>query len=446
MTPNPSKQPVHRSLEEINQSVAVPDTPQPAFWRKFLAYSGPGALVAVGYMDPGNWLTSLAGGGQFQYRLLTVLAIAILIAMFMQTLAIKLGVVAGQDLAQAIASHLPRPLRYGWWLLNEVAMVATDMTGVLGTALALKMLFNLPLAVGIILTIADVLIVLLFLRFGIRRVEMLVLLAILTVGIIFGIEVARAHANFPQVLLGLIPSHVIIDNHAALVLSLGIVGATIMPHNLYLHSSLAQSRRYDRHDARQVGEALRFAKWDSNVHLVAAFLINALLLVLGGTLFFGHSQAFASLSGVFRGLQTPAVVGQLASPLMGSLFAIALLITGLISSITSTLAGQIVMEGYLRIRLPLWQRRLLTRTVTLIPVLLIGWRVGFRDQALEQLIINAQVVLSIALPFTLFPLVALTASHKLMHNRVNRRVSTVLGYGLAAVISGLNLLLITNWF
>ncbi|MCW1909840.1 Nramp family divalent metal transporter [Lactiplantibacillus paraplantarum] len=436
----------HQSLEEINQSVAVPDVHQTAFWRKFLAYSGPGALVAVGYMDPGNWLTSLAGGGQFQYRLLTVLALAIIVAMFMQDLAIKLGVVARQDLAQAIASKLPRPVRYAAWLLNEVAMMATDMTGVIGTAIALKMLFGLPLLVGILLTIADVLVVLLFLRFGIRRVEVIVLLAILTVGIIFGIEVGRAHVQFGHVLLGLVPTPLIIKNHTALVLSLGILGATIMPHNLYLHSSLAQSRRYDYHDPAQVIEALRFANWDSTVHLIAAFLINALLLILGGTLFFGHTTALASLQAVFDGLKNTAVVGILASPVMSWLFALALLITGLISSITSTLAGQIVMEGYLHIRLPLWQRRLLTRAVTLIPILIIGAIVGFSDAAFENLIIYAQVALSIALPFTLLPLVALTNDAKLMKTHVNRPIVTWLGYGLAGIITILNIYLVYSLF
>ncbi|MFW4406640.1 Nramp family divalent metal transporter [Lactiplantibacillus paraplantarum] len=436
----------HQSLEEINQSVAVPDVHQTAFWRKFLAYSGPGALVAVGYMDPGNWLTSLASGGQFQYRLLTVLALAIIVAMFMQDLAIKLGVVARQDLAQAIASKLPRPVRYAAWLLNEVAMMATDMTGVIGTAIALKMLFGLPLLVGILLTIADVLVVLLFLRFGIRRVEVIVLLAILTVGIIFGIEVGRAHVQFGHVLLGLVPTPLIIKNHTALVLSLGILGATIMPHNLYLHSSLAQSRRYDYHDPAQVIEALRFANWDSTVHLIAAFLINALLLILGGTLFFGHTTALASLQAVFDGLKNTAVVGILASPVMSWLFALALLITGLISSITSTLAGQIVMEGYLHIRLPLWQRRLLTRAVTLIPILIIGAIVGFSDAAFENLIIYAQVALSIALPFTLLPLVALTNDAKLMKTHVNRPIVTWLGYGLAGIITILNIYLVYSLF
>ncbi|ALO03779.1 manganese transporter [Lactiplantibacillus paraplantarum] len=436
----------HQSLEEINQSVAVPDVHQTAFWRKFLAYSGPGALVAVGYMDPGNWLTSLASGGQFQYRLLTVLALAIIVAMFMQDLAIKLGVVARQDLAQAIASKLPRPVRYAAWLLNEVAMMATDMTGVIGTAIALKMLFGLPLLVGILLTIADVLVVLLFLRFGIRRVEVIVLLAILTVGIIFGIEVGRAHVQFGHVLLGLVPTPLIIKNHTALVLSLGILGATIMPHNLYLHSSLAQSRRYDYHDPAQVIEALRFANWDSTVHLIAAFLISALLLILGGTLFFGHTTALASLQAVFDGLKNTAVVGILASPVMSWLFALALLITGLISSITSTLAGQIVMEGYLHIRLPLWQRRLLTRAVTLIPILIIGAIVGFSDAAFENLIIYAQVALSIALPFTLLPLVALTNDAKLMKTHVNRPIVTWLGYGLAGIITILNIYLVYSLF
>ncbi|KZU56816.1 Nramp family divalent metal transporter [Lactiplantibacillus plantarum] len=436
----------HQSLEEINQSVAVPDVHQTAFWRKFLAYSGPGALVAVGYMDPGNWLTSLAGGGQFQYRLLAVLALAIIVAMFMQGLAIRLGVVARQDLAQAIASKLPRPVRYAAWILNEVAMMATDMTGVIGTAIALKMLFGLPLLAGILLTIADVLVVLLFLRFGIRRVEVIVLVAILTVGIIFGIEVGRAHVQFGNVLLGLVPTPLIVKNHTALVLSLGILGATIMPHNLYLHSSLAQSRRYDYHNSAQVTEALRFANWDSTVHLIAAFLINALLLVLGGTLFFGHTNALASLQAVFDGLKSTTVVGALASQVMSWLFALALLITGLISSITSTLAGQIVMEGYLHIRLPLWQRRLLTRAVTLIPILIIGMLVGFSDAAFENLIIYAQVALSIALPFTLLPLVALTNDASLMKTHVNRPTVTWLGYGLAGIITVLNIYLVYSLF
>ncbi|MBU7497234.1 Nramp family divalent metal transporter [Lactiplantibacillus pentosus] len=436
----------HQSLEEINQSVAVPDVHQTAFWRKFLAYSGPGALVAVGYMDPGNWLTSLAGGGQFQYRLLTVLALAIIVAMFMQALAIKLGVVARQDLAQAIAAKLPRPIRYALWILNEVAMMATDMTGVIGTAIALKLLFGLPLLAGILLTIADVLVVLLFLRLGIRRVEFLVLAAIISVGIIFGLEVGRAHVQVGQVMLGLVPNSLIIKNHTALVLSLGILGATIMPHNLYLHSSLAQSRRYDYHDPLQVNEALRFANWDSTVHLIAAFLINALLLVLGGTLFFGHTTALASLQAVFNGLKNPAIVGALASPFMSWLFALALLITGLISSITSTLAGQIVMEGYLHIRLPLWQRRLLTRAVTLIPILIIGFMVGFSDAAFENLIIYAQVALSVALPFTLLPLVALTNNRQLMGSHVNRPAVTWLGYGLAGIITILNVYLVYSLF
>ncbi|BDZ30559.1 Nramp family divalent metal transporter [Lactiplantibacillus sp. WILCCON 0030] len=436
--------PTEKSLAEINQSVAVPDVYQTAFWQKFLAYSGPGALVAVGYMDPGNWLTSLAGGGQFQYRLLSVLALAIIVAMFMQALAIKLGVVARQDLAQAIASHLPKPIRYAAWILNEIAMMATDLTGVIGTAIALKLLIGLPLLFGILLTIGDVLIVLVFLRFGIRRIEFIVLAAILTVGIIFGIEVSRAHVAAGAVATGLLPSSLIFKNHQALILSLGILGATIMPHNLYLHSSLAQSRRYDTHNPAQVQEALRFANWDSTVHLIAAFLINALLLILGGALFFGQTSHLASLEAVFNGLKNPAMVGHLASSLMSGLFAFALLITGLISSITSTLAGQIVMEGYLHIRLPLWQRRLLTRLVTLIPILIIGGLVGFSDQAFENLIITAQVALSVALPFTLFPMVALTSQTKLMGKHVNSKLTTNFGYLLATIITALNIYLIIS--
>lgn len=431
-----------KSLDEINQSVKVPSVYETSFLQKFLAYSGPGALVAIGYMDPGNWLTSLSSGSQFKYQLLSVLLISIIIAMFMQSLAIKLGVVARQDLAQAIAQKVPKPIRYCLWILNEIAMMATDLTGVIGTAIALKLLFGLPLIFGILLTILDVLIVLLFLRFGIRRIEFIVLAAILTVGIIFGIEVFRANPAFGKIFQGVVPTSDIIHNHEKLVLSLGIMGATIMPHNLYLHSSLAQSRRYDYKDPLQVKEALRFANWDSNVHLVAAFIINALLLILGGTLFFHTNNQLASLQDVFNGLKNAAIVGKLASPVMSWLFAFALLITGLISSITSTLSGQIVMEGFLNIRLPLWQRRLLTRFVTLIPILIIGFLVNFNEQDFENLIVYAQIALSIALPFTLFPMILLTSNSKLMKEHTNNKLTTIVGLLLAGIITILNLRLI----
>lgn len=431
-----------KSLGEINQSVKVPSVYETSFLQKFLAYSGPGALVAIGYMDPGNWLTSLSSGSQFKYQLLSVLLISIIIAMFMQSLAIKLGVVARQDLAQAIALKVPKPIRYCLWILNEIAMMATDLTGVIGTAIALKLLFGLPLIFGILLTILDVLIVLLFLRFGIRRIEFIVLAAILTVGIIFGIEVFRANPAFGKIFQGVVPTSDIIHNHEKLVLSLGIMGATIMPHNLYLHSSLAQSRRYDYKDPLQVKEALRFANWDSNVHLVAAFIINALLLILGGTLFFHTNNQLASLQDVFNGLKNAAIVGKLASPVMSWLFAFALLITGLISSITSTLSGQIVMEGFLNIRLPLWQRRLLTRFVTLIPILIIGFLVNFNEQDFENLIVYAQIALSIALPFTLFPMILLTSNSKLMKEHTNNKLTTIVGLFLAGIITILNLRLI----
>lgn len=433
-----------KSLDEINESVTVPSVYETSFLQKFLAYSGPGALVAVGYMDPGNWLTSLSGGSQFRYELLSVLLLSILVAMFMQSLSIKLGVVARLDLAQAIATKVPRSVRYFLWFLNEIAMMATDLTGVIGTAIALRLLFGLPLIYGILLTILDVLIVLLFLRFGIRRIEFIVLSAILIVGIIFGVEVFRAHPPIATIFEGLVPTGSLFQNHEKLVLSLGIMGATIMPHNIYLHSSLAQSRRYDYNDPAQVNEALRFANWDSNVHLVAAFIINALLLILGGTLFFHATNHLASLQDVFNGLKNNAVVGNLANPLMSWLFAFALLITGMISSITSTLSGQIVMEGYLNIRLPLWQRRLLTRFVTLIPILIIGFLVGFNESDFEDMIVYAQIVLSIALPFTLFPMILLTANKKLMGAHVNNKLTTTVGIILASVITILNLQLLIS--
>ncbi|AYM02429.1 divalent metal cation transporter MntH [Levilactobacillus brevis] len=442
----PMPEPTRPSLDEVNRSVPVPSVYETSFFQKFLAYSGPGALVAIGYMDPGNWLTSLAGGSQYRYQLLAVLVIAILVAMFMQDLAIKLGVVARQDLAQAIATQVPTPVRITLWLLNEVAMMATDLTGVVGTAIALKLLFGLPLVYGILLTVADVLIVLLFLHFGIRRIEFIVLVAILTVGIIFAVEVWRAQPVPSAIARGLVPSLSLLTNHEKLILSVGIIGATIMPHNLYLHSALAQSRRYDEHDPAQVTEALRFARWDATVHLIAALIINALLLILGGTLFFGKTGQLSSLQAVYQGLKDSTIVGALASPAMSWLFALALLITGLISSITSTLSGQIVMEGYIHIRLPLWQRRLLTRFVTLVPIILIGWAVGFNDHTFESLIVYAQVVLSIALPFTLFPLIHMTGQSPLMGTHVNRRVTAIVGYGLTAVITVFNLQLLFSVF
>ena len=431
-----------KSLEEIHESVEVPSVYETSFLQKFLAYSGPGALVAVGYMDPGNWLTSLSGGSEYRYELLSVLLMSIIVAMFMQTLSIKLGVVARQDLAQAISAKIPKSGRYILWIINELAMVATDMTGVIGTAVALRLLFGLPLLYGILLTILDVLIVLLFLRFGIRRIEFIVLAAILTVGIIFGIEVFRAHPNLVTISTGLLPTNDLWQNHKKLIISLGIMGATIMPHNIYLHSSLAQSRRYDHNDPAQVDEALRFAKWDSNVHLIAAFLINALLLVLGGTLFFHTNSNLADFEDVFNGLKSANIVGTLASPVMSELFAFALLLTGLISSITSTLSGQIVMEGYLNIRLPLWQRRLLTRLVTLIPILFMGFAVGFKEQDFENLIVYAQIALSVALPFTLYPMIILTSNKKIMGRHVNNKLTMILGLTLTTIITLLNLRLI----
>lgn len=320
-------------------------------------------------------------------------------------------------------------------------MMATDLTGVVGTAVALNMLFKLPLLIGVLLTIADVLVVLFFLHFGIRRIEFIVLTAILVVGVIFAIEVCRAHPEFSAIMDGFVPRSTIFTNHSELLISLGIVGATIMPHNIYLHSSLAQSRRYDEHDPKQVKETLRFANWDSLIHLFAAFVVNALLLILGGTLFF-HAASLSSLEDVFFGLKNPQIVGTLANPLMSWLFAFALLVTGLISSITSTLAGQIVMEGFINIRLPLWKRRLLTRAVTLVPILIIGFMINFNEEQFEQLIIYAQIVLSIALPFTLYPLVALTGNKKLMGPHVNSPWQTVLGYVLASLVTGLNLLVL----
>lgn len=433
-----SQEPTHKSLDEINQSVEVPSVYETSFVQKFLAYSGPGAL-AVGYMDPGNWLTSLSGGSQFRYALLSVLLMSILVATFMQTLSIKLGVVARLDLAQAIAQKVPKAGRYTLWIINELAMMATDMTGGCRHCNCIKIIVWFTIIIWDFIHDIRCFISAIIFKIWNSKNRIYRVAAILIVGVIFGIEVSRATPDLAQIAGGLLPTPKILTNHEMLIMSLGIVGATIMPHNIYLHSSLAQSRRYDYHNPAQVNEALRFAKWDSNVHLVAAFLINALLLVLGGTLFFHTNGQLSAFQDVYNGLKSAAIVGNLASPLMSTLFAFALLITGMISSITSTLSGQIVMEGYLHIRLPLWERRLLTRFVTLIPILAIGFLVGFNDHDFEQIIVYAQIALSIALPFTLFPMVALTSNHDLMGVHTNQRYVTMIGYLLTAIITVLNL-------
>ncbi|MBE6171176.1 MAG: divalent metal cation transporter [Enterococcus casseliflavus] len=428
------------SLEEINNTVAIPKNG--SFWRNLLAFSGPGALVAVGYMDPGNWITSIGGGAEYGYLLLSVILISSLIAMLLQYMAAKLGIVTQMDLAQATRKHTSKGLGFVLWIVTELAIMATDIAEVIGGAIALNLLFGLPLLVGVILTIFDVLLLLFLMKLGFRKIEAIVMTLILVIMLVFCYEVIIAQPNLPAVLQGFIPQKQVL-NHGQLTMALGIVGATVMPHNLYLHSSISQSRKIDRSDTQEVATAVRFATWDSNIQLSAAFLVNCLLLILGSALFFGHSEEVGTFSALFDALQDSSIAGAVASPVLSVLFAVALLASGQNSTITGTLTGQVVMEGFIHMKIPTWARRLVTRGLSVIPVLLCTIYFGGNEQALDDLLIYSQVFLSIALPVSMIPLVLFTSSKKIMGERFKNPlwVST-LGWICAIALTVLNVRLI----
>lgn len=428
------------SLEEINNTVAIPKNG--SFWRNLLAFSGPGALVAVGYMDPGNWITSIGGGAEYGYLLLSVILISSLIAMLLQYMAAKLGIVTQMDLAQATRKHTSKGLGFVLWIVTELAIMATDIAEVIGGAIALNLLFGLPLLVGVILTIFDVLLLLFLMKLGFRKIEAIVMTLILVIMLVFCYEVIIAQPNLPAVLQGFIPQKQVL-NHGQLTMALGIVGATVMPHNLYLHSSISQSRKIDRSDTQEVATAVRFATWDSNIQLSAAFLVNCLLLILGSALFFGHSEVVGTFSALFDALQDSSIAGAVASPVLSVLFAVALLASGQNSTITGTLTGQVVMEGFIHMKIPTWARRLITRGLSVIPVLLCTIYFGGNEQALDDLLIYSQVFLSIALPVSMIPLVLFTSSKKIMGERFKNPlwVST-LGWICAIALTVLNVRLI----
>lgn len=428
------------SLEEINNTVAIPKNG--GFWRNLLAFSGPGALVAVGYMDPGNWITSIGGGAEYGYLLLSVILISSLIAMLLQYMAAKLGIVTQMDLAQATRKHTSKGLGFVLWIVTELAIMATDIAEVIGGAIALNLLFGLPLLVGVILTIFDVLLLLFLMKLGFRKIEAIVMTLILVIMLVFCYEVIIAQPDLPAVLQGFIPQKQVL-NHGQLTMALGIVGATVMPHNLYLHSSISQSRKIDRSDTQEVATAVRFATWDSNIQLSAAFLVNCLLLILGSALFFGHSEEVGTFSALFNALQDSSIAGAVASPVLSVLFAVALLASGQNSTITGTLTGQVVMEGFIHMKIPTWARRLITRGLSVIPVLLCTIYFGGNEQALDDLLIYSQVFLSIALPVSMIPLVLFTSSKKIMGERFKNPlwVST-LGWICAIALTVLNVRLI----
>ena len=429
-----------RSLEEINATVSVPNSTS-SFWKNLAAFSGPGALVAVGYMDPGNWITSIGGGAQYGYLLMSVILISSLIAMMLQYMSAKLGIVTGLDLAQATRQHTSRRLSFALWICTELAVMATDIAEVIGGAIALKLLFGIPLILGVTLTVLDVLILLLLTKIGFRRIEAIVATLILVIMAVFLYEVFLAKPDMPAVLRGFIPDKAILGN-GQLTMALGIVGATVMPHNLYLHSSIVQTRDFDRSDDRQVANAVRFATWDSNIQLSAAFVVNCLLLVLGAAMFFGHGEGLDTFTALYNALGDKTIAGPVASGLLSTLFAVALLASGQNSTITGTLTGQIVMEGFIRMRIPLWLRRLVTRVISIIPVLICTIAFGGKESALDSLLVYSQVFLCVALPISMIPLVWFTSSKKIMGKYANPRWMAFLAWIVVAVLTGLNLQLV----
>ena len=424
------------SLPEAYQTVTIPQGA--SVLRKLLAFAGPGYMVAVGYMDPGNWATDLAGGARFAYTLLSVILLSNLMAIVLQALAVKLGVVTGRDLAQACRDHYSRPVSFVLWILCEIAIAACDLAEVIGSAIALNLLFGLPLVWGVCLTAADVLLILLLQHRGFRWLEAVVITLIATIGACFGIELWLARPDAGQVALGLVPRGEIVTNPAMLYIAIGILGATVMPHNLYLHSAVVQTRQIGA-DPASKREAIRYGSIDSTIALLLAFFINAAILILSAATFHhtGH-QDVADIGDAY----------QLLSPLLGTtvastLFALALLASGQNSTITGTLAGQIVMEGFLDIRLPAWLRRLITRLIAIVPAVIVTALYGARG--VGNLLILSQVILSLQLSFAVVPLVLFTGQKSKMGEFANGRPLAAVAWLVTVAIVGLNawLLLLT---
>ncbi|MBA3659744.1 MAG: Nramp family divalent metal transporter [Gemmatimonadales bacterium] len=425
------------SLPESHHTVAVPSGV--GFWRKALAFAGPGYMVAVGYMDPGNWATDLAGGARFGYALLSVILLSNLMAILLQALSLKLGIVTGRDLAQACRDHYSRPVSFVLWVLCEIAIAACDLAEVIGSAIALNLLFGIPLIWGVCLTALDVLLILLLQNRGFRYLEALVIALVASIGICFAVELFMARPALGGMMLGLIPQTRIVTDPAMLYIAIGILGATVMPHNLYLHSSIVQTRKVLPDEASK-REAVKFATLDSTAALLFAFFINAAILILAAATFHqsGH-QGVAEIGDAYR-LLTPLLGTTIAS----TLFAVALLASGQNSTITGTLAGQIVMEGFLNIRLPAWLRRLITRLIAIIPAIIVTALYGERGAG--SLLILSQVILSLQLSFAVVPLVYFTGQRSKMGGFVNAPWLAATAWAVAAVIIGLNGWLLVGTF
>jgi manganese transport protein len=413
------------SLPESHRT--IPFSSGASWFRKVLAFAGPGYLVAVGYMDPGNWATDIGGGSRFGYTLLSVILISNLMAMFLQALSAKLGIATGRDLAQACREHYSRRTGLFLWVVCEIAIAACDLAEVLGSAVALKLLFGLPLLAGVLITAFDVLIVLALQGRGFRLVEAFVVTLIGSIAACFAYEIFFAHPLWREAAIGFIPRAEILRNREMLYIAIGILGATVMPHNLYLHSSIVQTRAFGS-SSRDRREAVRYAVLDSTLALGFALFINAAILVLGAAAF--HTRGLHNVAEIADAyiLLSPVLGASLAS----TLFACALLASGQNSTLTGTLAGQIVMEGFLSIRLRPWLRRLVTRSIAIIPAAFV---IGFAGEGkVTSLLILSQVILSFQLPFAVIPLIQFTADRSKMGEFANSRITTAIAWVVAAAI------------
>ncbi len=437
MSNNWRKSHPENSLSEVFATIPVPKGE--GFWRNLRAFIGPGFMVAVGYMDPGNWATDLAGGAQFGYTLLSVILVSSLFAILLQHLALKLGVATGRDLAQACGDSFSKPVAYFLWIICELAIAACDLAEVIGSALALHLLFGIPILAGIAITILDVFLILYFQNRGFRVLESIVMALLAVISLCFAYEMWAAQPEISQVLQGLIPSSSIIVDDRQLYVAIGILGATVMPHNLYLHSSIVQTRAFEQNDIDRK-KAIKYATWDSTISLSFAFFINASILILAAAAFHWNGrQDVADIQDAFL----------LLDPVMGTkwasiLFAVALLASGQNATVTGTLAGQIVMEGFIDLKMKPWLRRMITRMIAIVPAFFVTWIFG--ESRINELLIFSQVVLSMQLSFAVIPLVWFTSDPKRMGPFVNPIWMRNLAWVVSAIILSLNCYLLGQIF
>jgi manganese transport protein len=425
------------SLPEVFASIRTPQVG--GFWRKLWAFAGPGMMVAVGYMDPGNWATDIAGGSKFGYTLLSVILISNIFAMILQHLSLKLGIVTGRDLAQACRDAYPKPIAMALWVLAEVAIAACDLAEVLGSAIALNLLFGMPLWLGVLVTVLDVLLILFLQHRGFRILESIVTALVFTILLCFAYEIIVSQPSIAAIAAGVVPQKQILMNPEMLYIAIGILGATVMPHNLYLHSSIVQTRKIEP-TTEGVKTAIKFATIDSTASLLLAFFVNAFILIMAAATF--HKNGYYQVADI-----TDAY--HLLDPLVGAsfasmLFAIALLASGQNSTLTGTLAGQIVMEGFLNLRLKPWARRLITRLIAIVPALIVTWTYG--EKGTTDLLVLSQVILSLQLSFAVVPLVSFTSSRLKMGQFVNPKWLKLTAWTISVIIIGLNAYLLFQTF